>query len=118
MSVKSEVDITFTVPDVPSVEFVVEAPTSRPLSSYDYNPIRSDYNPLTVSVPAGVNGQYVPAKQSSVRVGVGDGVRVDDAVIVTEGETEGMGVLVIVRVALVLGETVTVVVFVIDCELV
>lgn len=53
-----------------------------------------------------------------MRVGVGDGVRVDDAVIVTEGETEGMGVLVIVRVALVLGETVTVVVFVIDCELV
>ena len=67
VSVKSEVDITFTVPDVPSVEFVVEAPTSRPLSSYDYNPIRSDYNPLTVSVPAGVNGQYVPAKTVMVQ---------------------------------------------------
>ena len=65
--VNSEVDITLSTPNVPSVEIVVNAPASRPLSTYDYNPVRSDYNPLPVSVPPGVNGTYVPTNTVTVQ---------------------------------------------------
>lgn len=67
VAVKSEVDITLSTPNLPSVEIVVDAPVSRPLSTYDYNPIRSDYNPLPVSVPPGVNGTYVAPKSVMVQ---------------------------------------------------
>ena len=67
VSVKPEVEINLSTPNVPSVEIVVDAPASRPLSTYDYNPVRSDYNPLPVSAPAGVNGTYVAPKSITVQ---------------------------------------------------
>ena len=66
VSVKPEVEMNFTPINARSVEIHVDAPASRPLSSYDYNPVRTEYNPLRMAMAEGVNGPYVAPKSISV----------------------------------------------------
>ena len=66
VAVKPEVEMNFTPINARSVEIVVDAPASRPLSSYDYNPVRTEYNPLRMTMTEGVNGPYVAPKSISV----------------------------------------------------
>jgi hypothetical protein len=66
VSVKPEVEMNFTPINARSVDIVVEAPASRPLSSYDYNPVRTEYNPLPVTATVGITGSYIAPKSISV----------------------------------------------------
>ena len=64
--VKPEVELNLTAPNLPSVEISVEAPVSRPLSSYDYNPVRTEYNPLPVTATVGITGSYIAPKTVTI----------------------------------------------------
>ena len=66
VSVKPEIEMNFSVSNLPSVEIHVDAPASRPLSTYDYNPVRTDYNPLPVTATVGITGSYVAPKTVTV----------------------------------------------------